>query len=799
MKISMAWLNEWVDHGLDAETLGHKLTMAGLELDAIEPVAGGFSGIVVAEVVSVQAHPNADKLRICVVNDGTAEPKAVVCGAPNVHEGMRAPFAPVGSVLPNDFKIKPIKLRGAPSNGMLCSARELGLSEDHVGLMALPADAPVGQGLRDYLSLDDQVLEIDLTPNRADCLSMAGIAREVATLTGKDLRPVPYEPVAAASDATFPVSLEAGSACPLYAGRVIQGVNGQAATPLWMQERLRRAGIRSLGPLVDVTNYVMLELGQPMHAFDLGRLSGQIHLRQAKVGEKLTLLDESEAELSSEDLVIADDQQVLALAGVMGGQISGVDTQTQDIFLESAHFAPMAIAGRARAHGLHTESSHRFERGVDPELPLRALERATALLLEIAGGEPGPAQLHQLDDAPRAAITIDFRPAQVERLLGINLTPERMQDILQRLGCQIQMGSDPNLGSDPIWQVAVPSYRFDLAIEVDLIEELGRVEGYEQLPSVMPQQSVQMPRPEEQRLSLSRLRHALADLGYLEAICFSFVDAELQNKLEPGANALALANPISADLGVMRLSLWPGLINAAKHNLNRQQDRIRLFETGLRFVPKENELKQEMRIAGLVYGPLYPLHWDRASHAADFFDIKGDVETLLALSGLDGQVEWCASEHPALHPAQSAAIFLNGARIGHCGSLNPLLERDLDLPSGLLLFELDLEAIRVGSLPAYSALSRFPAIRRDIALLVDTEVPAARILECIHKNRYPTLKQVHIFDLYTGKGVPDGRKSVALGLILQDLSSTLTDEEVDTMIHTIVSNLQQDLGATLRV
>ncbi|SEL35108.1 phenylalanine--tRNA ligase subunit beta [Ectothiorhodospira marina] len=791
MRISNHWLGQWVDHGLTVEELGHRLTMAGLELDAIEAAAGAFTGVVVGQVLSVKPHPDADKLRLCLVNDGGGEPVPVVCGAANVYEGMKAPFAPVGATLPNAFTLKKIKLRGAPSHGMLCSARELGLSESSDGLMELPTDTPVGQDLRELLSLDDHILEVDLTPNRADCLSLSGVAREVATLTRQPLKVVEAQPVAAACDDTFPVRLDAPADCPRYASRVVRGVDAAASTPVWMQERLRRAGIRSLGPLVDVTNYVMLELGQPMHAFDLSVLRGAIIVRRAQEGEVLKLLDEKDLTLSGDDLVISDEEKCLALAGIMGGAASGVKESTRDVFLESAHFAPMAVAGRARHHGLHTDSSHRFERGVDPELPSLALERATQLLCEIAGGQPGPAQVEESQGHLPVRTTIDFRPARANALLGADIAPPVMQEILTRLGCQVNDAQTP-------WRVMPPSFRFDLAIEADLIEEIARVHGYDTLPTHLPAVQPQVSWLDEAQVSTRRMRACLTDLGYLEAVTFSFVDPEFQARFAPGVDPLRLANPISSELAVMRTSLWPGLVKAAQYNLNRQQERLRLFEIGLRFVPQDVELKQEKMISGLVCGPAWPNQWGQPDRTADFFDMKGDVESLLGLSGLDRQMEWQACEHPALHPGQSAELRLEGEVIGWAGTLNPDLEDWLDLDTSVYLFELKLEAINRGEVPRFRGQSRFPAIRRDLAVLVDEGVPAARVVQVIKSMDYTALQQVNLFDVYTGKGVPEGRKSLALGLILQDLSSTLTDSQVDDMIAAVVDKLQKEVGATLR-
>lgn len=788
MRISNQWLLEWVDHGLLPEELGHRLTMAGLELDALEPAAPAFSGVVVGAVLDVAPHPDADKLRVCRVEHGSGMPVQVVCGAPNVAEGMRVPFAPIGAVLPGDFKIRKAKLRGVESFGMLCSASELGLAESSEGLMPLPNDLVAGTDLRDVLGLDDTVLEVDLTPNRADCLSMAGIAREVAAITQRPLCVPRIDPVAPVVDDRFPVLIEAADDCPVYAGRVVRGVDPAAPTPLWMRERLRRAGIRSLGPLVDVTNYVMLELGQPMHAFDLGRLEGAIMVRRAREGERLVLLDGRDIGLEDSDLVIADDVKVLALAGIMGGEASGVEDATRDVFLESAHFVPMAIAGRARRHGLHTDSSHRFERGVDPALPTHALQRATALLCEIAGGRPGPVVEARGAPLPETA-PITLRAARIRRLLGASIDEAEVTGLLTALGCRVE----PMAG---VWQVTPPSFRFDLAMETDLVEEVARVHGYDRLPAVLPSLSPELGAAHEARVPVARIRHLMADLGYQEAVTYSFVDPAWEALFAPNRRSLPLANPISSELAVMRSSLWPGLVKALRHNVNRQQERVRLFETGLRFVFQDEELKQESMLGAVACGPVRPLQWGEPARAVDFFDLKGDVESLLALTGRDVVVR--AAVHPALHPGRSAAVLVDQMPCGWVGSLHPELQARLDLDREVYVLELALDAISSGSVPIFREQSRFPAIRRDLALVVDADCPADCILASIRAMGIPSLREVVVFDVYTGKGVPVGRKSLALGLILQELSRTLNDEEVDEVINGIVQQLEQDVGATLR-
>ena len=790
MRISEHWLREWVNPPVTTAELAERLTMAGLEVDSVEPAAPPFEGVVVGRVLTVEPHPDADKLRVCTVDVGGETPLNIVCGAPNVREGMRAPTAVVGARLPGGMKIRKAKLRGVPSEGMLCSARELGLSEEQSGLMELPEDAPVGEDLRCWLDLDDAVIEVDLTPNRGDCLGMAGVAREVSALTGTDAHPPVVEVVEPAIEETFPIEVAAPADCPRYCGRVIRGLDPRATTPLWMQERLRRGGIRSLGPLVDVTNYVMLELGQPMHAFDLARLQGGICVRRATAGEKITLLDGREVELDDDVLLIADRQGPLAMAGVMGGEHSGVGETTTDILLESAFFTPTTIAGRARRYGMQTDSSFRFERGVDPELQRRATERATALLLEIAGGRPGPvvevvSEAHL--PAPRSVL---LRRTRLEMILGVAIDDQEVDGILRRLGMAVEPVAEG-------WRVTAPPFRFDIAIEVDLIEEIGRIHGYDRLPSREPRGRMAMAPVSEARLPHARLRGLLVDRGWQEVITYSFVEEEWQRRLLPERQPLALANPISADMGVMRLSLWPGLLRTVAWNRNRQQDRVRIFETGLCFVPEEGEVAQIARIGGAWSGARYPEQWGLGSEAADFFDIKGDVEALLALGGHLGEARFEAAEHPALHPGQSARVLIGGRPAGWLGMLHPSLQASLET-GPVLLFELDLAPLEEARIARYRSLSHYPAIRRDLAVVVSEETPAEAVLESVREACGEWLVELRLFDDYRGQGIESGQKSLALGLILQDSSRTLTDSDVDGLMERIVSGLGEQFGATLR-
>ena len=788
MKFSEAWLREWVNPDLDSEQLAEQLTMAGLEVDSVEPVAAEFEGVVVAEVLSVEAHPDADKLRVCQVASGAGEPLQIVCGAPNVRAGLRVPLAKVGGRI-GDMKLKKAKLRGIPSHGMLCSARELGLSDEHQGLMELPADAPVGADLRDYLALDDVAIDVDLTPNRGDCLGMEGIAREVGTLTGTDVTAPPLKTVGAEISDEFPVSVQAPEACPRYLGRVIRGVDPGVETPLWMQEKLRRGGLRSLGPVVDVTNYVLLELGQPMHAFDLDRLAGGIDVRHAREGEKLTLLDERSVELDSDTLLICDHDRPLALAGIMGGMESGISASTRSLFLEVAYFSPEKIAGKARAYGLTTDSSYRFERGVDPGLQWRAMDRATALLLELVGGEAGPvievASEAHLPDRP----AILLRRDRIRRLLGFVPADEQVADILTRLGLRLA----PH---DEGWMATPPSFRFDLSLEADLIEEVGRVFGYDNLPSANNRGDLHVRPLPETVTPLERLQTLLVDRGYQEAVTYSFVDADILRSLEPAVEPVALQNPISSDLSVMRTSLWAGLIGALKHNLARQQSRVRLFESGLKFISQDNELKQLNYLSGIVNGELMAEQWGVEKRPADFFDIKGDVEALLACCGVSGTFK--PADHPALHPGQSAIILVGNRPIGWLGCIHPGLAQQLEIPGKTYLFELDMDILHQGQVPSFQNLSRFPSIRRDLAIVVSAETPAGALCDAITTQAGSLLTELAVFDVYQGKGIETGRKSIAFGLILQDSSRTLTDEDVDSVIQGITGQLEKQFGATLR-
>jgi len=790
MQISEAWLRSYVNPALSSAELVAQLTMAGLEIDAIQPVAAEFSGVVVGEVIEVTAHPDADKLRVCKVAVGESEPLQIVCGASNVRVGLKIPAALCGAVLPGDFKIKKSKLRGVESFGMLCSEKELGLAADAQGLMELAPDAPVGTNIRDYLQLNDNLMEVDLTPNRADCLSVEGLAREVAVLNELPFTPTTFEIAPVSHQDTLPITITAPEACPRYLGRLIKGVNPKAAVPLWMQERLRRSGQRSLGILVDVTNYVLLELGQPLHAFDANLLSGTICVRYAQVGEKLALLNEQVIELNAETLVIADDKQALALAGIMGGSATAVSDSTTDVFLECAFFAPTAIAGKARHYGLHTDSSHRFERGVDFTLQTRAIERATQLIVEIAGGSVGVINEVVCTEMLPNRAPVTLRKQRLTKILGVELAAETVSGIFQRLGMAVTNTAEG-------WQVTPAGFRFDIAIEADLIEEIARIVGYNNLPSSQLLMRTELGKAPEAALPLERVQDLLVDKGYQEAITYSFVDEQIQQMLAPNQEVVRLQNPISSELSVMRTTLWAGLLRAALHNTNRQQTRVRLFETGLRFVVQNGQTQQEKMLAGLALGSVNAEQWGEKTRKVDFFDVKADVEALSTLIA----VPFCytAAVHPALHPGQSAQISTTeGKNIGWIGMLHPTLEKTLGFDSPVFLFELDQEAILQRQVPKFSPLSKFPSVRRDMALIVKEEISVQQLINCINSCQQPAIQKIMVFDIYRGTGIEAGYKSVALGLLLQDFSQTLTDSQIDAIFSTVLDTLTRTTGAKLR-
>ena len=790
MQISEAWLRESVNPPIDTEQLVAQLTMAGLEVDSVEPAAAFFSGVVVGQVLALEQHPDADRLRVCQVAVGAAEPLQIVCGASNVRMGLKIPAALVGAKLPGDFNIKKSKLRGVESLGMLCSEKELGLAAEANGLMELSDDAPVGVDIRDYLDLNDSLIEVDLTPNRADCLSVEGIAREVAVLN--------QLPWTAQAIATTPighsdilaVNVTEPAACPRYLGRLINNINVLAETPAWMKERLRRSGIRSLGPIVDVTNYVLIALGQPLHAFDADQLNGGITVRYAHAAEPLALLNGQTIQLDPDTLVIADDQQALAFAGVMGGSASAVSDSTRNVFLECAFFTPRNIAGKARRYGLHTDSSHRFERGVDATLQERAIERATQLILDIAGGAAGTLSGYTSAENLPQRPAIHLRKQRISKLLGVTLDEATITDILQRLGMVVEPQADG-------WQITPPGFRFDISIEADLIEEIARIHGYNNLPNSRLLLHAPLGLATETVADLERVKDLLVDRGYQEAITYSFVDEDIQKAIAPHDEVVRLKNPISSELAVMRTTLWCGLLKAALHNTNRQQTRVRLFETGLRFVKENGELQQQKMLAGLALGSAYPGQWGETSRKVDFFDIKADIEALFKFTGQ--AASFAPASLPALHPGQSAEILsASGKRIGWLGMLHPLLENQLGFDSQVYLYELDQNLLLDKKIPAFKALSKYPAVNRDWALIVAESVTADNIIDCIKSSHEATLKGITLFDIYRGKGVEEGFKSIALSFNLQDDTQTLTDSEVEAILSRILEKLTITINAKLR-
>lgn len=791
MKISENWLRTWVNPAIDSDTLSDQLTMLGLEVDELAPVAKPFTGVVVGEVLTVEQHPDADRLRVTTVNIGSGEPLQIVCGAPNVRAGMKAPVATIGAILPGDFKIKKGKLRGVESQGMLCGASEIDLEDKIDGLLELPADAPVGVNIREYLKLDDNVIDISITPNRGDCFSIRGIAREVAVINQLQMN----EPEIKSVDTTITdekkVVINTDGA-PRYLGRVIKNVNVKAATPEWMEQALARSGIRTHSILVDVTNYVLMELGQPMHAFDLAKIEGAVHVRQAQPQEKLQLLNDQEVELQEDVMVIADDQKALAIAGIMGGLASSVTDDTTDIFLESAFFAPLAIAGRARRFGLHTDSSQRYERGVDFELPLIAMNRASQLIQELAGGEFGPITVAEKSDSLPKREAIELKQAQVDQLLGYKVAAEFITDALTRLGCEVTVQANGE------WSVVPPSHRYDMAIYQDLIEEVARIDGYDNIQISLPSMDVQLAKYQD-RFEIAQLRQTVVTLGYQEAISFSFADAKLEKQLNPQVSPLMLANPISSDLAAMRSTLLSSLIPCVQYNLNRQQSRVRFFELGLRFDYQNansiQDLKQIPTLALVAVGSREPESWHAKPQPMDFFDFKGEVEEILAAGRV--KVEYVRSERPWLHPGQSAEILVDGQSIGYLGRLHPSLENELDL-STTWVAELDQAAVLQSYVSNFTELSRFPSVRRDIALLISDNINVRDIQQLIEKTGGELLDSTWLFDVYTGQGVEEGKRSLAFALLWQHPSRTLEDAEIKSGMDNIIQVLENTYQATLR-
>jgi phenylalanyl-tRNA synthetase beta chain len=791
MKFSESWLREWVDPKLSAQQLCEKLTMSGLEVESLMPVTEKFSGVVVGEVISVAKHPEAERLNICAVNAGTGSTLSIVCGASNVKSGMKVPVALANTVLPRNRKIIVAELRGIMSQGMMCSALELGLGEDNEGLFELPADAPVGKDIFEYLKLDDQLIDVSITPNRGDCLSIRGIAKDVAAITETTVHERKIPTVKATTKTVLPVTIQVPAECPSYVGRVIQNVKANTPTPVWMREHLRRFGVRCISAIVDITNYVMLELGQPMHAFTLEQISGGIHVRKSKKDESIKLLDGTDATLDAETLIIADDKVPVAVAGVMGGLNSAVTLETQNIFLESAFFKVAPVAYASRKYNLSSDSAYRFERGIDPTFQRAAMERATELVLEIAGGEAGPIiDVTYEEHLPQPAV-IDLRAARIKMLLGCDIDADSIEIIFKHLEFSCKKTKDG-------WQVTVPARRSDVTMEADLIEEIARVYGYDRIPQHLFAAAMQTSNTAENKIPLSRFRVALKDQGFQEVVTYSFISPKMQSLFDPHLKPKPLVNPMSADMAVMRTSLWPGLVSALLYNLNRQQSRVRIFESGLRFIEDANGLTQDRMLSGLITGAADPEQWGSKTRPADFYDLKGDLENLFQLTHDQSEFTFKPGTRAALHPGQTAEILRDGQLVGVIGSLHPSIMRSLKLDAKVFLFELFLSELERLEPLKMTEISKFPEIRRDLAILIDHSVPAKAVQYTIKEVAGELLKQVDIFDVYQGKGIDPGRKSIALALTLQHSSRTLVDEEVAELMNKVIAQLNSQFNAELR-
>ena len=794
MKISETWLREWVNPRASTDELGERLTMAGLELDDIQNAAPDLNGVIVARIDAIEPHSNADRLKVCQVNVGNDQLQQVVCGASNARVNLVAAFATEGTVLPSGAKITAAQLRGVDSCGMLCSSAELGLDEDAEGLLELDDNLTLGEPLSAALNLIDIIFDIDLTPNRADCLSVHGIAREVSALYQTPITQQAPSKVASDCEDVFAIEVHAREECPRYCGRVLRDINAQAATPIWMRERLRRGGIRSISIIVDICNYVMLELGQPMHAFDLNKLNNGVTVRLASAQESLTLLDGREIKLTTDNLVIADSQNVLALAGVMGGSDSAVQLDTKNIFLESAYFDALAIAGKARTFGLHTESSHRFERGVDPELAAVAIERATALIIEYAGGLAGPVSEVTAQSKLPQAVKIALKIDTITNMLGIDIDTAEVAAIMESLGCAVEQKSSAEFIVTP------PTFRFDLSIEADLVEEVARTRGYDRLPTAALAVSSKSVAVKNRSEAIFALQQQMAGLGYSEAVTFSFTESKFCELFTAG-RAKTLANPISSELASMRTNLWPGLCLAANYNLKRQQSSVRMFEVGRKYLEKASGIDQIDVLAGVAIGEVYPRQWGLAARPIDFYDVKGDLTGLLESIGLGQKICFHPSSQVlGLHPGKTVEIFIEEKYLGVVGVLHPNVTKQLNLPSkDVVVFELMLNESTLNvPVTQFKAWSKFPSMRRDLTFTVDQNTSVQAMLDKIYSLQINELQNIVVFAVYQGKGVPEGRKSVSLGLILQDFSSTLTDKQVEKIMTNIISLLAESFKAQLR-
>ena len=783
MQFSEQWLRQYTNPSIDTDALSHLLTMAGLEVEDLAGVGADFNKVVIAEIVSADKHPDADRLQVLKVNVGAAEPLQIVCGASNARVGLKAPCALVGAVLPG-FEIKQAKVRGVESFGMMCSETELGLAAESAGLLELPANATVGQDIREYLGLNDKLFTLKLTPNRSDCLSIVGIAREVSALTGATLELPKFDAVSAQHQDVKKVSVVDAEACARYCGRLVKGVNATAQTPEWMVRRLERSGLRSISAVVDITNYVLLELGQPMHAFDAAKLQGDISVRWASQGEAITLLNEQEVKLDKDMLVIADNSGAIAFAGVMGGQSTAVSDATTDIFLESAFFTPDTIAGKGRRFGISTDSSYRFERGVDYGNTLQALERATALVLEICGGQAGA--VTEVNGVLPKRVATQLRMAKLNSILGITLDESLVAKLFDQLGFTYTQKAG-------VFEVSPPSYRFDISREEDLVEEIARLHGYDNIPAIAPIADLRMLPDAEGLVTRAVLQGVLVANGYQEVVNYSFVDESWETELLGNAKPIKLKNPIASNMSVMRSGLWGGLLDTLVYNLNRQQDRVRIFEMGASYAEAKEGFQETMRISGLAYGDVIPEQWGEAARSVDFYDVKADVDTLTG-----GRAEYVAAQHPALHPGQTAQIVVRGRSIGWIGKLHPKWQQHYQLPKGAVLFEMDLAPLQQRSIAKYSEVAKFPPVRRDIAVVVDEAVSVDALIKTMRKAKVQFVTDIALFDVYRGKGIAEDKKSLAFYILMQDTQKSLTDAEVDSVMASLLELIKNQHGAELR-
>ena len=791
MLISENWLREWVDPDLTTKQLAETLTMAGLEVDSIQLQTAQFSKVVVAKVLSADPHPDSDRLKLCQLIDGSGETYQVVCGAGNVRAGMKVPLALVGAILPNEIIIRKTEIRGIKSSGMICSATELGLAEKSEGIMVLDENAPLGTPLDDHLQLTDQILELELTPNRGDCLGLSGVAREMAALSKTTLQPVKVEPVSATTENTLPIKVNAGEGCPRYVARIIESIDPNAQTPDWMKEKLRRSGIRPISCIVDITNFVMIELGQPMHAFDLENINKGIIVRYARQGEKLTLLDEKQLSLHDDDLLICDYAGPVALAGIMGGLGSGISANTTTVLLESAYFSQELIIGKARRIGMQTDASYRFERGVDPNLQELAIQRATQLLIDICGGEPGPV-IEVVDEKHiPAKNTVDVRFAQINKVIGLEIKPEDAMCYLSSLGCEVRAGETALIVTPPV-------FRFDLEYEHDLIEEVARLYGYNRIPENPPLASVHSAGSSESKTGHTRIRTLMIDRGYQETITYSFVDPVMQNKFNDTQTAVTLKNPISDVLSEMRLSLLPGLLNCLINNYQRQHRQIKLFELGNTYNIHNNQRIEGFNLGAILTGLQIPEQWGTTSKTVDFYDIKSDLEAITVLSSQADRFAYKAQALPGFHPGRCASIHMDTEEVGFIGQLLPSIMSDYDIDQDVYSFQINLNKISASNIPQYKVTSKYPSTRRDLSIIIDRKITAQQVLDDIKGSAGSNLVDLKLFDVYTGKPIDSAQKSISLGLTFQALERTLTEKEMDETCESVMEQLKQKFNAKLR-